>query len=57
MYVAETENQEIVGFTRAAPEKFKPIKDLPQAEKLTAELGAIYVIKNIKIKISALKNP
>ena len=50
IYVAETENQKIVGFALANLEKFNPIVYLPQAEKFIGELGAIYVLKEFQDK-------
>ncbi|MFX1572291.1 MAG: GNAT family N-acetyltransferase [Promethearchaeota archaeon] len=50
IYVAETENQKIVGFALAHLEKINPIPDLLQIKKLVGELGAIYVLKEFQGK-------
>ena len=50
IYVAETDQNEIVGFALATLEKYNPIVALLQAERYIGELCAIYVLKEFQHK-------
>ncbi|MEJ2293820.1 MAG: hypothetical protein P8Y23_03545 [Candidatus Lokiarchaeota archaeon] len=46
MVIAETEQENIVGITRARTEKLNPTKSLFEATRFEGELMAIYVLKD-----------
>jgi len=48
IYVAETDQNEIVGFALATLEKYNPIISLLQAERYIGELCAIYVLEKFQ---------
>jgi len=50
IYVAETNNQEIVGYIIATLENFNPFLALLQANKYIGELCAIYILKEYQRK-------
>ena len=50
IYVAETDQNEIVGFALATLEKHNPIVALLQAERCNGELCAIYILKEFQHK-------
>jgi len=50
IYVAETDQNEIVGFALATLEKYNPIVALLQAERYKGELCAIYILEEFQHK-------
>jgi GNAT superfamily N-acetyltransferase len=50
MVIAETEQENIVGITRARTEKLNPTKSLFEATRFEGELMAIYVLKDYQGK-------
>lgn len=50
IYVAETDQNEIVGFALATLEKYNPIVALLQAERYNGELCAIYILEEFQHK-------
>jgi len=48
IYIAEKDFKIVVGFALATLEKFDPIATLPQAERFTGQLCAIYVLKDFQ---------
>lgn len=50
IYVAETDQNEIVGFALATLEKYNPIVALLQAERYNGEICAIYILEEFQHK-------
>ncbi|MFX1566932.1 MAG: GNAT family N-acetyltransferase [Promethearchaeota archaeon] len=48
IYVAETNNNDIIGFALATLEKYNPVIALLQAERFIGELCAIYVLNDFQ---------